>query len=79
MTDNTEGCSAAIGSITQAMGAQRALAEAAIPSAIIKFESLGKGSRGCVYGVSFSCSQMNNAKTVLSHKGVRVKQWNGRS
>ena len=77
--DNTEGCSAVIGSVTQAMSAQRALADAAIPTTVIKFESSGRGSRGCVYALSFSCSQGNNVRTVLSHKGIRVKQWNGRS
>ena len=78
MRDNTEGCSAAIGSITQAMKAQRALAEAAIPTTVIKYESSGSGNKGCIYGLSFSCSQSNNVQTVLSHERIRVKQWNGR-
>ena len=77
--DNTEACSAVIGTVTQAMSAQKALAEAAIPTTVIKYESSGKGSRGCVYALSFFCSQSNNVRTVLSHKGIRVKQWNVRS
>ena len=77
--DNTEGCSVVIGSVTQAMSVQRTLADAAIPTAVIKHEAMGKGSKGCVYALSFSCSQSNNVRTVLSHKGIKVKQWNVRS
>ena len=77
--DNTEGCSVVIGTVTQAMSVQKILADAAIPTAVIKYESSSKGSRGCVYALSFSCSQSNNVRTVLSHKGIKVKQWNVRS
>ena len=69
------GCSAAIGSVTQAMNAQRILGEAAIPTTVIKYENTHKTSRGCVYGISFSCAQINNVRSVLSRENVRVKQW----
>lgn len=78
MRDNTEGCSAAIGSVTQAMRAQKVLAGAAIPTTVIKYESSGRDNKGCVYGLSFSCSQSNNVQTVLAHERIKVKQWNGR-
>jgi len=65
-------CSAQIGSITQAMRAQSVLAAAAIPNRVIKNET----PRGCIYALSFSCSQTNNVKTVLAREKIRVKQWN---
>ena len=68
------GCSAAIGSATQAMKARDALAAAAIPSAVIKTEASSR--RGCIYGVSFSCLQANNVRSVLSGAGISVKEWN---
>ena len=72
MKETLSGCYALLGSPTQAMRAQSALTTAAIPARIIKQET----SRGCVHGISFSCSQMNNVKTVLSREKIRVKQWN---
>lgn len=74
--NNNGSCSATIGSITQAMKAGRALAEAAIPTTVIKIEGTGRGSGGCVYGISFSCLQANNARSVLEQERIRVKQWN---
>jgi len=66
------GCYALIGSPTLAMKAQSVLATAAIPVNVIKKET----PRGCVHGISFSCSQTNNVKAVLSRERIRVKQWN---
>lgn len=68
-------CSAAIGSVTQAMKAQKALASAAIPSTVIKWESSSR-LRGCVYGVQYSCQQQRNVETVLASARIAVKQWN---
>lgn len=67
-------CVAEIGSVTYAMKAQRALAQAAIPCAVVKSERSGR--RGCTYGVAFSCSQENNARAVLASARISVKQWN---
>ena len=69
------GCSVELGSITQAMRAQKALAEAAIPSRVIKTE--GTSRRGCAYGLSFSCEQEKNVRYVLTQSRISVKQWNG--
>jgi len=68
-------CSAAIGSVTQAMKAQKALAAAAIPSTVLEWESSSR-LRGCVYGVRYSCKQQRNVETVLASARIAVKQWN---
>ena len=68
-------CSAAIGSVTQAQKAQRALAEAAIPTTVVKWENSSR-LLGCVYGVRFACAQANNVRTVLASARISVKQWN---
>ena len=67
-------CIAEIGSMTQAMRAQRALAESAIPTTVIKSNS-AKNSKGCAYGVSFSCAQGENVQSVLERAGVKVRRW----
>lgn len=72
MTSND--CWAAIGSMTQAMKAQKALANAAIPSTVIKSDSSLR--RGCIYGLSFSCAQEKNVGVVLSSARIAVKEWN---
>ena len=70
-------CTVSLGSITQAQKAQSALAEAAIPSAVIKLSKSEASSsrRGCVYGLRFSCAQQKNVSTVLDHARISVKQW----
>ncbi len=74
MTRKHSGCSAEIGSVTQAIRAQNALASAAIPSNVIKSQSSSR--HGCVYGVSFSCAQENNVRTVLTNAKIPVRHWN---
>ena len=67
-------CTAVIGSMTQAMRAQNALAEAAIRAVVVKISS-AKSTGGCAYGVDFPCTQMSNARTVLTRAGVRVREY----
>lgn len=67
-------CIAEIGSMTQAMRAQNALAESAIPTTIVKGNS-SKNSRGCAYGISFSCAQIENVKNVFDRSGIKVRRW----
>lgn len=69
-------CTAVIGSMTMAMKAQAALSEAAIRSSIAKISS-GETHNGCAYGVDFPCTQSSNVRTVLSHAGIRVRQYLG--
>ncbi len=65
-------CSAEIGSVTEAMKAQKVLAAAAIPSEIIKKEGSSR-RRGCVFGIGFSCAQKNNVRAVLSSARIYPK------
>ncbi|MBO5416172.1 MAG: DUF3343 domain-containing protein [Clostridia bacterium] len=74
MTERHGGCSAEIGSVTQAMRVQDALASAAIPSKIIKSQSSSR--HGCIYGVSFSCSQERNVRAILEASRIPVRHWN---
>ena len=69
-------CSAEIGSVTQAMNAQKALSAAAIPSEIVKGESARAHSHGCVYSVSFPCPHTNNVRAVLMAANIKVRAWN---
>ncbi len=68
-------CNAAIGSVTLAMKAQQALAQAAIPVTVIKLEA-SSSRRGCIYGIGYSCLQEYNVRTVLESSRIPVKQWN---
>ena len=72
MTNKHGECSLEAGSVTQAMRIQEALASAAIPSRVIKTNS---SRHGCIYGISFSCAQENNVRTVLSIARIPVKRW----
>ena len=74
MKENGGGCRAEIGSVTQAMQAQKVLASAAIPSTVIKLETSSL-RRGCVYGLRFSCLQEKNVRHVLSSARISVKKW----
>ena len=67
-------CIAEIGSMTQAMRAQNALAEAAIPTTVVKTNS-EKSGRGCAYGLSFDCAHIENIKNILAKSGVKVRRW----
>ena len=68
-------CSAEIGSVTEAMKAQKVLAAAAIPSEIIKKEGTSR-HRGCVFGIGFSCAQKNNVRSILGAARIYPKEWN---
>ena len=74
MKEIQQRCFAELGSVTYAMKAQKALSAAAIPCSVIKHES-ASSRRGCTYGISFSCLQANNVRTVLSASRISVKQW----
>ena len=67
-------CTAVVGSMTLAMKAQAALSEAAIRSGIAKISS-SDTHNGCAYGVDFPCTQSANVRMVLSHAGIRVRQY----
>lgn len=68
-------CTAAIGSMTLAMKAQRALADSAVPCTVVKTEE-GYGLRGCVYGIAYACSYERNVKAILESAKINVREWN---
>ena len=68
-------CSAAIGSVSEALAAQRTLAASAIPTEVIKYERAPSG-RGCIYGISFGCAWENNVRAALSAARIDVKEYN---
>lgn len=67
-------CFAAIGSITQAQKAQKVLAALAIPSSVTKSES-SSSTRGCIYGVRFSCAYESNVRSALFSARIIAKEW----
>lgn len=67
-------CRVDVGSLTITLKAQKALSRAAIPTTVIKNEP-SSNSRGCSYGLSFSCAQSENLQSVLQREGIRVKKW----
>ena len=69
-----KGCSAVMGTLTNAQRAQKVLSSAAIPTSVGKLES-SSTHRGCVWSVNFSCNQMQNVKSVLSSAGINVRSW----
>ena len=79
MSYTAGGCRAAIGGLTLAMRAQKALAAAAIPTAVIKYDSDARSNKGCTYGLAFSCAQRINVETVLVGEGIKVREWKAES
>jgi hypothetical protein len=71
---NLYGCLAVMGSMTQAMRAQKVLAGAAVRAEIVKADS-AHTRRGCAYALSYPCSQENNVRTILSSAGIRVRSY----
>ncbi len=64
-------CTAAIGSVTQAMHARRLLAEAAVYATVVKNDPEQTG-RGCAWGISYPCSMERSVREVLRKNGVRA-------
>ena len=67
-------CLAVMGSMTQAMRAQKVLAGAAVRAEVVKADS-AHTSRGCAYALSYPCSQENNVRTILSSARIRVRDF----
>ena len=67
-------CLAVMGSMTQAMRAQKVLAGAAVRAEVVKADS-AHTHRGCAYALSYPCSQENNVRTILSGAGIRVRDY----
>lgn len=71
-------CSAVIGSMTQAIRAQRVLADAAIRAEVVKADA-SVTRYGCAYAVSYPCSQDRNVREVLRNARIRVHFFYGGS
>ena len=67
-------CVAVIGSMTQAMRAQKVLSGAAVRAEVIKVDSALTG-KGCAYAVSYSCLQADHVKMILKNAGIRVRSY----
>ncbi|MBQ8397300.1 MAG: DUF3343 domain-containing protein [Clostridia bacterium] len=69
-------CIAAFQSMTQALGAQRALSRAAIRTRVVKLNA-NQTTRGCAYGLEFACAQQQNVKTILAAASIQASSYIG--
>ena len=74
MQSNFNECLAVMGSMTQAMRAQKMLAGAAVRADVVKADS-AHTRRGCAYALSYPCAQENNVRTILAGAGIRVRDY----
>ena len=74
MQSNFNECLAVMGSMTQAMRAQKVLAGAAVRADVVKADS-AHTRRGCAYALSYPCAQENNVRTILAGAGIRVRDY----
>ena len=75
MKNSSGMCSLEVGSVTQAMKLGELLAKHAIPTKITKKDSSSR--RGCVYALSYSCSQTNNVNTILANANINLRASRG--
>ena len=76
MHDYQSGCLAVIGSMTQAIRAQRVLANAAVRAEVVKADP-GDSRHGCASALSYPCAQGANVRALLKGSGVRVRAYHG--
>ena len=76
MHDYQSGCLAVIGSMTQAIRAQRVLANAAVRAEVVKADT-GDSRHGCAYALSYPCAQGATVRALLRSNGVRVRAYHG--
>lgn len=69
-------CSAVIGSVTQAMRAQRLLVGGRVMARVIKADPRETG-KGCAYAVSYPCAQAEEARELLRRGGIRIRGGEG--
>lgn len=73
--NNTRGtCTAAIGSMTAAVGARRALSANGIESEIVALAP-EQTRRGCAWGVEFDATVERAARATLHRAGISVSQY----
>ena len=66
---NAKSCGCSVGSMTYALKAQRILADAAIPTRVVKMDSSG-ARKGCAYGLQYSCNQERNVAVILQNARI---------
>ena len=67
-------CIGALGSMTSALKATRALAAHAIFAEVIGL-SPAETKRGCAFGVSFDCDAIEDVRRILKSNGISVSQY----
>lgn len=67
-------CTAAIGSLTYAIKAQRALAQAGIAGDIVKLDA-SMTRRGCAYGVEFPCEEGRSVRAIMNAEKITVSSY----
>ena len=67
-------CTAVLGGMTKAMQAERVLQAATIHAHMTKVSSSTQ-AKGCVYGVTYPCSQTPLVKEILAHAGLGVRHF----
>ena len=69
-------CTAAIGSLTYAIKAQRALRDAGIDGDIVKLDA-SMTRRGCAYGVEFPCDHGLTVRSIMNAEKINVSNYIG--
>jgi len=64
-------CTASTGSMTAAIKARRILSAHGFEVKVKKL-SAAKDSRGCIYGIEFSCELSGNVLSILQNAGMEV-------
>lgn len=67
-------CTAALGSLTNAIKAQRALTKEGIQCEVVKLDS-SMTRRGCAYGVEYSCSDHRSVRAVMNQEKITVTSY----
>ena len=67
-------CVGALGTMTAALRATRALARYGIFAEVIGL-SASETKRGCAYGVSFDCAALDKVRVALKEDGVTVSEY----
>ena len=67
-------CTAAIGSLTYTIKAQRALERVGIGSHVVKL-SASMTRRGCAYGLEFPIQELKTVRAVMSQEKIGVSSY----
>jgi len=70
-------CISAKRSMTHAQSARRLLSAAGIDAQVVSLDG-GITKKGCAYGVSFPCSQMEKARRIMASYGLDYGEIIGR-